>query len=647
MKNIRVMKFNIFRLFSLFAAIVLLQTACVDDEFDTPPAQYLAEGDRITISEIKALFADSGSYLNDEVQIAYQFKDSLTLQGTITMDDKNGNIYRTVYIQDETGGIAIFLENSGGLYQGDSLRISLTDLVVMQYQNLYQINALDGNGVNIDETVVKLDVLKERKPESASISDILSQKNYYQSRLVKLENVQFVADDTSKTFANAEEKITENRNLEDSLGSNILVRTSGYANFADESVPDSSGSLVAVVGQYRDDMQLYIRSYEEIEMDQPRFGTGGSTGEPVDSLFQDFESVADYSDVQLDGWLNYLEAGDRKWQGKTYDSNTYAQASGYNSGLSSMVSWLITPPIIIDKTKYLRFNSAIAYWEHTTDEPLQVMVSTDFDGSNPETATWTEVNVTLPGSSATNYEFMESGNVDLSDYIGQNVFVAFKYTGSDAQSTSAIVDDVYVGESSAGGGGGDVTGAGTFDDPYNVESGITNQGEAGVWVEGYIVGVYETQDESGNDLSDFVPSFEGPFYTNSNIIIADSESETNISNCVVVQLPSGDIRTALNLVDNPGNEGKLVKAYGNLEAYFGEAGLKSLTGYWLDGSGIIPETGFYEEDFTDDISAYSTFNITGTQVWEWDYYDNGCAVMSGYDGGSIPNEDWLIHPLSI
>ncbi len=183
------------------------------------------------------------------------------------------------------------------------------------------------------------------------------------------------------------------------------------------------------------------------------------------------------------------------------------------------------------------------------------------------------------------------------------------------------------------------SGTGIFDDPYNCASVIGGATGTAVWVKGFIVGNYETT------ASPFSPNFTGPFATNSNILIADSPDETNLANCLPVQLPVGDIRTALNLVDKPANKGKEVKVLGSLESYFSQPGVKSLTGYWMDGNGIIPVTGFFTEEFASNLGQFTAVSVTGSQVWGWANFDGGCAKMSGYDGGiNNANEDWLISP---
>lgn len=183
------------------------------------------------------------------------------------------------------------------------------------------------------------------------------------------------------------------------------------------------------------------------------------------------------------------------------------------------------------------------------------------------------------------------------------------------------------------------SGTGTFEDPYDVEAASVNTTPTPAWVKGFIVGVYETGG------TDFVPNFAGPFTTNSNILIAASAEETNLAKCIPVQLPNGDIRAALNLVDHAGNKGKEVMLLGNLEAYFSQPGLKGVVGYWMDGTGIVPATGFFTEEFANSLGAFAQYSVVGDQVWAGQSYDDGCVTMSGFvNPNRFANEDWLISP---
>lgn len=118
-------------------------------------------------------------------------------------------------------------------------------------------------------------------------------------------------------------------------------------------------------------------------------------------------------------------------------------------------------------------------------------------------------------------------------------------------------------------------------------------------VTGYIVGAMNS--------TDYVPEF-GTTTVATNILLSDNADEQDIANCIIVQLPAGDIRSTLNLADNPGNYKKQVKITGNIETYFKSAGLKTPTAYEFTGvTGIdeITENG---------VQSTVIFDLTGRRV---------------------------------
>ena len=98
------------------------------------------------------------------------------------------------------------------------------------------------------------------------------------------------------------------------------------------------------------------------------------------------------------------------------------------------------------------------------------------------------------------------------------------------------------------------------------------RGKAGaedVWVYGYIV---------GGDLSSSKASFKPPFTSKTNIVIASKASTTDKNACMSVQLQKGEVRDALNLVDNPSNHGIRIFLRGNIvEAYYGIPGIQDIS----------------------------------------------------------------------
>ena len=120
-------------------------------------------------------------------------------------------------------------------------------------------------------------------------------------------------------------------------------------------------------------------------------------------------------------------------------------------------------------------------------------------------------------------------------------------------------------------------------------------------VKGYIVGSID--DKSISDAN-----FSGTAVLKTNLLIADNADETDIEKCLPVQLPSGAVRDALNLVDTPDNYKKEVVLTGSIEKYFGVAGLKSVSAFEFTGvTGINEVKG-------ESGKAKTIYDLTGRRV---------------------------------
>lgn len=120
---------------------------------------------------------------------------------------------------------------------------------------------------------------------------------------------------------------------------------------------------------------------------------------------------------------------------------------------------------------------------------------------------------------------------------------------------------------------------GDKEDPYTVAEAIEkyvadNNINLNGWVKGYIVGYIK-----GSVLDATTAKFTTEGAVATNLLLADAEGETDITKCLSVQLPSGAVRTALNLMDNANMLGAQVKIQGAITKYMGGAGLKSASAY--------------------------------------------------------------------
>ncbi len=124
-------------------------------------------------------------------------------------------------------------------------------------------------------------------------------------------------------------------------------------------------------------------------------------------------------------------------------------------------SWLISPCVELpeNETCVLSFSHAAKFFQSTSQ--MSLWISTDYDESDPEAAQWNRLIIpTYPTGS--NWNWYESGDIDLSEYKGQYVNIAFRYTSTSSyapqweiknfairkQSTTGI-DGIYSNKPSA------------------------------------------------------------------------------------------------------------------------------------------------------------------------------------------------------
>ena len=118
----------------------------------------------------------------------------------------------------------------------------------------------------------------------------------------------------------------------------------------------------------------------------------------------------------------------------------------------------------------------------------------------------------------------------------------------------------------------ELTTDGTEANPYTVADAKIAATGTNVFVKAFIVGYVPDKALNEAIFGDAASAASAP----TNILVAASADETNVTNCMPIQLPPGAIRTALNLKDNPGNLKQEVILCGNIENYFGATGLKSV-----------------------------------------------------------------------
>jgi hypothetical protein len=124
-----------------------------------------------------------------------------------------------------------------------------------------------------------------------------------------------------------------------------------------------------------------------------------------------------------------------EWEAATppIDLSPVAQANAFNAAQAAN-DWMISPALNLEGFEGATLNFiSIKGFDDGGAEPvgLFVKVSTDYSGSgNPEDATWTDITSDAELSPGGDEE-TPSGDVDLSDFVGNaEVYVAFQYISS-------------------------------------------------------------------------------------------------------------------------------------------------------------------------------------------------------------------------
>ena len=408
---------------ALYLTIIfsLILTAC-KKELDHPPIQSLSDKNIVTLKTLINLYQGTPITITD----------TLSVYATVTMDELEGNIYKNIYVQDATGAINVRLESSSNFYVGDSVRINILGATLDNYNGVMQLDGID------PETNIVLQANdKPITPKTLTIDQI---DTNLVNQLVHLKNVQFSAADLSTTYADGASQSSQNIMLEDCYGNAIILRTSGFANYANDSVAKGNGSIIAIVDRFNDDLQLKIRSVEEVKMNGERcVGTILNPGVELSKNFDD-------NSITSGGWSVIQVIGSDTWEISTAGGapDPYLKISNYNGSNFPCENWFISPLLNFTEgsSPVLSFDNDVNY----SGPALQLMISTEFDGTgDPNMVNWTNItgDVTWDPNTSS-WGFANTGDIDLSAFSGQSIYIGFKYTGSDMDGSTWEIDEILI-----------------------------------------------------------------------------------------------------------------------------------------------------------------------------------------------------------
>lgn len=366
-------------------------------------------------------------------------------------NDISGNIYKSMYVRDasdpdaepeDTRALNLAIDKTN-LYNffpiGQKFYLKCTGLYIGEYSGLPQMgfrykndNGAVGLGRIPDEVFMQntirygvAPVDSADMPKPIEITDANQLTKRLLNQLVLLRNVEFSPDDIGQEFAPApptgSNPTSSNRIFTiDGTGSELKLRTSSACRFFRRPVPAGKGDMLCIYAVYGNDQQFYLRQFSDL--DTAQFNATASLSR---TLF--FESFASNNHNFT---ICNVDEGAVTWAFATFKSGSCMTVQGDKDNKTVNDDWLISPAFTLDGDfNYydLTFQYALRFKSNSASD-YTVRIAEDYvDGmENPYDAEWETLRVSL-GETNSDWSFSASPVVDLSDYKGKTVRIAFVY----------------------------------------------------------------------------------------------------------------------------------------------------------------------------------------------------------------------------
>ncbi len=344
------------------------------------------------------------------------------ISGIVVSSDEQGNFYKTIVIQDETGGIQIKIDNST-LYNrykiGQRVFVKCKDLVLGRYYGLAQL----GFGDDIDNVIAipskfEFDCIFRHQvpvPEPAPYvissattteDDLLEHLNM----LIEIPNCEFAIKDVPFVDPNSSRAYTS-RDLNVKIGNRTLtVNTSRYVDDAigKTLTPTGTGTVRGILTVYKPTnsnptYQIVLRSIKDIDFVWEK----------------EYYNLEDHVSEDKYGWA-FKNSG-AAWFTQSINNKPSFCIDGTDEESNS---WLISPSFNLSayNSADLRFDR---FYLNGEDIQLYYTTSNYTSGDAIIQSNWTEIE--LPAYESTNWETKTVAIPTSAKHI------AFRYTGSTSK----------------------------------------------------------------------------------------------------------------------------------------------------------------------------------------------------------------------
>lgn len=259
----------------LLAAIAML-SSCLKKDFDAPPDS-LQNDPMLPVNLTMRQLADNALNMSDGQR--YELGDS-TVYGIVVADDRSGNIYKQLIIQDSTGGIAVLVDKTT-IYNdypvGRKVYIKLKGLKLANYKGLpqliydYDTVGKQSNGIPssiLGNYLIKASYPHVVEPKVLTMGEIFTNPTAYLNTLIKIEEVQFEASSAGVVYSDAVR--STNRYINDCpFNGRLGMYNSSFSDFRGATTPKGLGSITCILSIYNSP-QLILRDTVDVQMTKER-----------------------------------------------------------------------------------------------------------------------------------------------------------------------------------------------------------------------------------------------------------------------------------------------------------------------------------------------------------------------------------------
>ncbi|MEQ3498894.1 DUF5689 domain-containing protein [Tenacibaculum sp. SSH1-16] len=279
-------KINLYKIFAIL--FIAISASCVDNnDFELPTI-----GPDKQYENLKSLDEVIAQYNGNIVE----FNDDTTIFGYVVSDDREGNFYKELVIQDKpenpTVGVVIKIDdaNLGARYNiGRKIYVKLKGLALSKPYSAFEIG-IKGTGnrtdrISANDYISKIDRSSEIVdiiPTTLTIGELT--ENHINT-LVKIENLQSETKGLQYAYPEDNSYITRTMTSCETF-EKIDISTSKFVSFKEYYIPDNKGSITAILDEFAGNYQLVLRNTNDINFTDEY----GCNAPPIDATLNEVKA---------------------------------------------------------------------------------------------------------------------------------------------------------------------------------------------------------------------------------------------------------------------------------------------------------------------------------------------------------------------